>query len=96
MSEISIKIKIGERIYPMKVKEEDEARIREASKIINDRIAKYMNKFGIGDKQDLLAMVAFDCLIEKSSVEKNQNNKIYIDRLESLMARMDGEIANGK
>lgn len=96
MSEISIKIKIGERIYPMKVKQEDEARIREAGKIINDRIAKYMNKFGIGDKQDLLAMVAFDCLIERSSVEKNQSNHMYIERLESLRSKIDEEIANGK
>ena len=88
MSEISIKIKIAERTYPMKVKQEDEARIREATKLINDRITKYMSKFGIGDKQDLLAMVAFDCLIENLSLDKGQINKTYVDRLSSLTEKI--------
>jgi cell division protein ZapA len=69
MEELSIKIKIAEREYPMKVKQSDEERIRTAGKLINEKLRSYREQFGIEDKQDLLAMVAFDCLIDKMASE---------------------------
>jgi cell division protein ZapA (FtsZ GTPase activity inhibitor) len=64
MDTLSIRIKIGDRDYPMKVRAEDEARIRRAGKLINDRLKRYREEFGLDDRQDLLAMVAFDCMVE--------------------------------
>ena len=72
MDELSIKIKIADREYPMKVKPEDEERVRKAGKNINERIRSYRERFGIDDKQDLLAMVAFDCLVDKMENEENK------------------------
>ena len=69
MEELSIKIKIADREYPMKVKKADEERIRMAGKLINEKVRSYREQFGIEDKQDLLAMVAFDCMIDKMAVE---------------------------
>ncbi len=54
----------------MRVKAEDEERIRKAGKGLNDKIRKYREQFGIDDNQDLLAMVAFDCLVEKMKNEE--------------------------
>lgn len=71
MAELSIKIKIGNREYPMKVKAEDEERIRRAGKLLNEKIRNYQNQFGIDDTQDLVAMVAFDCLVEKLKREES-------------------------
>lgn len=68
--ELSIKIRIADREYPMKVSASDEERIRMAGKIINQRLKAYRDQFGIDDKQDLLAMVAFDCLIDKMHAEE--------------------------
>jgi len=68
---LSIKIKIGDRDYPMKVKPEDEERVRKASKKINENLKTYREKFGIDDKQDLLAMVAFDSVVAKLTTEEN-------------------------
>ena len=70
MDELSIKIKIADREYPMKVKRSDEERIRTAGKLINEKIRSYQEQFGIEDKQDLLSMVAFDCLIDKMAFEE--------------------------
>lgn len=70
MEELSIKIKIADREYPMKVKREDEERIRTAGKLINEKLKFYREQFGIDDKQDLLAMVAFDCLVDKMALEE--------------------------
>ncbi|MEM7551929.1 MAG: cell division protein ZapA [Bacteroidota bacterium] len=71
MGELSIKIRIADREYPMKVKSEDEERIRKAGKKINEQLKFYREKFGIEDKQDLLAMVAFDSLVEKLQSEED-------------------------
>lgn len=70
MAELSIKLRIGNREYPMKVLAEDEERIRRAGKIIHERIKSYREQFGIDDIQDLLAMVAFDCQVEKMKMEE--------------------------
>ena len=71
MDELSIKLKIADREYPMKVKRVDEERVRMASKLINEKLKSYKEQFGIDDKQDLLAMVAFDCLVDKMAAEEN-------------------------
>ncbi len=84
MNELSIKIKIADREYPMKVKAEDEQRVRNAGKSINERIRTYRERFGIDDKQDLLAMVAFDCLVDKMELEEK-----HIDTDESVVQKVD-------
>ncbi len=38
MKELSIKIKIADREYPMRVVPEDEERIRKAGRVINEKI----------------------------------------------------------
>ena len=86
MEELSIKIKIADREYPMKVDVEDEERIRLAGKKINEKIKLYRDQFGIDDKQDLLAMVAFDSLYEKIQSEANStsNGETAVDKISYL------------
>ncbi|GAB3821806.1 cell division protein ZapA [Pontibacter rugosus] len=69
MSELSIKIRIAEREYPMRVKEEEEERIRAVGKVLNERLRYFKEQFGIQEKQDLLAMVAFETMVEKMKLE---------------------------
>ncbi|MFN7600724.1 MAG: cell division protein ZapA [Bacteroidota bacterium] len=71
MDELSVKIKIADREYPMKVKRQEEEKVRAAGKVINEKIKSYREQFGIDDKQDLLAMVAFDCLVDKMAEEES-------------------------
>ena len=72
MGELAIKIKIGEREYPMRVNASEEERLRVAGKLINEKLKKFRDTFGIEDRQDLLAMVAFDCMVEKLKSENLQ------------------------
>lgn len=90
MAELSIKLRIGNREYPMKVLAEDEERIRRAGKIIHERVKSYREQFGIDDIQDLLAMVAFDCQVEKMKMEEvtadvDTNALDQISRLNQLI-----------
>ena len=73
MGELSIKIRIAEREYPMRVKEEEEERLRAVGKILNERLRFYKDQFGIQDKQDLLAMVAFETMVEKIKMEEEKS-----------------------
>lgn len=92
MADLSIKLRIANREYPMRVKAEDEERIRRAGKILNDKVKKYREQFGIDDNQDLLAMVAFDCLIEKM---KNEEQAGSVDEVSSQqVARLNQLISD--
>lgn len=77
MEELSIKIRIADREYPMKVKRKDEERVRTAGRLINEKLKSYREQYGIDDKQDLMAMVAFDCLVDKMTAEETHQ---VIDR----------------
>ena len=82
MDQLSVKIRIADREYPMKVKPEDEPHVREAGRVINELIKSYRQQFGINDKQDLLAMVTFDNLMDKLRA-KDQQRK-YADALHKV------------
>ncbi|MEQ9466278.1 MAG: cell division protein ZapA [Ekhidna sp.] len=92
MAELSIKIRIGNREYPMRVKAEDEERIRKAGKLLNEKIKNYQNQFGIDDTQDLVAMVAFDCLVEK--LKREESSEASDDYALNEISRLNQLIAN--
>lgn len=72
MEELAIKIRIYDRQYPMKVHPKDEALVRQAAETINNQLKAYQEKFDHIDIQDLLAMVAFDYLVENLRIQKDQ------------------------
>lgn len=90
MGKLSIKIKIADREYPMKVEPEEEERIRRAGKIVNEKIKLFKSQFGIDDKQDLLAMVAFDALVERL---KSESGEVSDDLLKEKLASLNNLIS---
>ena len=86
MEELSIKIKIAEREYPMKVKRDEEEKVRAAGKLINEKLKLYREQFGIDDKQDLLAMVAFDSVVQKQTSEEDHQevDQTLFDKVSQL------------
>ena len=87
MGELSIKIKIADKEYPMRVEASEEEIIRTAAK----QVKTFKDLYGIDDKQDLLAMVAFDAIIHHmraSDVDNGAASKITekMAYLESLIS----------
>ncbi len=74
----------------MKVKADDEAKIRRVGKLINEKIKKYRGEFGLDDKQDLLAMVAFDCMVE--SMELNETNTEGSEQVKQTISRVNARL----
>jgi len=92
METLAIRLKIGAREYPMRVKMEDEAKIRHAGKLINEKLRKYKDEFGLDDIQDLLAMVAFDCMVE--SLETNEVNAEDSEKIRSSLAQINSLLSS--
>lgn len=58
MKELSIKVTIGNRVYPLTIKPQEEESIRKAAKLVNENIKELESSYAVRDKQDLLAMTA--------------------------------------
>lgn len=86
MRELSIKIKIADREYPMKVDADNEERLRLAGKLINEKLKTYRDTFGIDDKQDLLAMVVIGAFVDKLEIDEStkQLNNDAAEELKTL------------
>lgn len=77
MEDLSINITIAERRYPMRIKASEEEKIRKASKIINDRILQYQQRYSGKDNQDFLAMSALQFAIQViEMMEKNETDQL--------------------
>jgi len=93
MSELSIKIRIAEREYPMRVKEEEEERLRVVGKLLNERLRFFKEQFNIQDKQDLLAMVAFETMVEKLKMEEEKNS--HLSKVGQQLNVLDDLLSSG-
>lgn len=89
MAELSIKVTIANRVYPLKVNEHEEENVRKAAKFINEKVQEFGENFSVRDGQDLLAMFALqyvgDSLGNKTSfnagAETLENNLAELDEL---------------
>ena len=79
--EISIKVTIGDRQYPLKIDADEEESVRKAAKLINEKSKFYQENFSVKDKQDSLAMAALEFATEVIGFEAEQSNdKHLLDR----------------
>ncbi|HAE31771.1 MAG TPA: cell division protein ZapA, partial [Flavobacteriales bacterium] len=58
MNELSIKVTIAGRTYPLTIDRSEEEKIRVAVSKINDNIKDLRDNYAVKDTQDLLAMTA--------------------------------------
>ncbi len=91
MNSLSIKIKIDNREYPIKVTAEEEERLRKAGKAINAEIDQFKTQFGIEDKQDILSMVLFKTYVERLEMEEKLHKNSHevnnqLNHLNSLLS----------
>ena len=68
-NEISIKVFIGDRQYPLKISSREEENIRKAARLVNERSKFYTENFSVQDKQDALAMSALEFASENISLQ---------------------------
>ncbi len=91
MKELSIKVSIAGRIYPLTVKVEEEESIRKAVKEIENTVKEYEQNYAVKDKQDLLAMCALQYATQKieldnSFLSKDEGITDKLQRLSDLVS----------
>ncbi len=84
---IPANILIGDRNYRLKVKPEDEEKLRKTVKIINEKIIEFKTNFAGKDMQDYIAMVLIWLATEQTEGEfKGYKNEELKDKVKSLQA----------
>ncbi|MFN4083045.1 MAG: cell division protein ZapA [Bacteroidia bacterium] len=72
MNELSIHINIASRAYPLIINSNDEATVRQAGKLINDKLQVFYEQFSIKDNQDALAMFALQFVTDYLKEKEQQ------------------------
>jgi cell division protein ZapA len=86
---LSIKVQIAERFYPLKIKRQDEEKIRQAARLINDKVLQYKQRYTDKDTQDFMAMAALQFVINLIDCEQQQNVVSLEEELGSLSSELD-------
>ena len=78
-------------MYPLRVAMEEEEVIRQAAKLINDRIKEFQENYAVRDKQDLLSMCVLHYATgmikaERRMGESEQEVAQKLDELEEVLA----------
>ena len=82
--QVSIKVNIADRIFPLKVSFDEEEIIRKAADAINEKVRLYIDQYGIKDKQAALSMCALEISTELLSIESKRDQE-YAHLAERLM-----------
>jgi cell division protein ZapA (FtsZ GTPase activity inhibitor) len=86
MEELSLKVNILGRTYPLKIRKEDEEKVKEAARLISERIREYEQQYAVTDKIDLLSMCSLQIANELLSLKELSagSEKQAVEKLESL------------
>ena len=86
---LSIKVQIAERFYPLKIKQQDEEKIKKAANLINDKVLQYQQRYTDKDAQDFMAMAALQFVINLLDCEQQQNVVSLEKELGILSSELD-------
>ncbi len=93
---LKIKVTIGDRVYPLTIRDESEEEgIRAAVKKINDLVKKFEQNYEVRDKQDVLAMCAlqFASQQEVKTVKENVVSEQVENKLRELSDLLDKHVS---
>lgn len=88
----SITVLIASRPYPLRIKEEDEKRIKGIVKDINDKISKFQMTYAQKDKQDCLAMALLTYAVDLQKQREQTEDSLIMRHLEQIEALVDSAI----
>lgn len=96
-NELKIKLTIANRVYPLTIKEHQEAALRKSSKRIEETIQKLEKSYAVQDKQDVLAMCAlqYAAQIEQQNASKSEvsQERESQEKIAALIALIDVHVA---
>lgn len=99
MSDVTIKVEISGSSFPVKVNVVDEANIKEAVDLINNKIAEFEKNYAIKDKKDVLSMVMLQLvaqLYKQANTAESELSKVKqtLDDVKEMLQQHNQNIAN--
>ena len=91
---LAIKLKIIDRYYPLRIDWQDEEKLREASRRINDVVDKYRQRYNDKDNQDFLAMATLQFVTRLLEFENNNTTELVNQELQDVCNELDQFISN--
>ena len=92
---LPINLILGDRTYRIKIERNDEEKVRDKAKKLNDQLIQFKKQYAGKDMQDYLAMVLLSYVLEQKIDEKGQETTEIgpiFDRIESLLDKfLSGE-----
>ena len=92
MAKLSVEVVVGGRTYPLSVDKNEEERVLNAAKDINNAIKLLQDNYDVKDMQDLLAMTALQLASKEETSSDNGESTIVQDienRLKNLSDELD-------
>src|SRR4030042_189635 len=86
---LSISVNVADRYYPLKVKRENEEKIRKAARMINEKVLQYKQRYSDKDVQDFLAMASLQYVIKLNEEEEKLDNGEFPDAIKELINKID-------
>jgi cell division protein ZapA (FtsZ GTPase activity inhibitor) len=88
--EVSVRVEIAGRVYPLRVKAEEESDIRKAALLINSRLKELQTTYSVTDKQDLIAMCTLQFVTQllgtqQGLISSNQSVKTKLELIDATI-----------
>ena len=90
MSQLSIKVNIAGRSYPLTIERSEEEMIRKAADNINASIKDLKENYAVKDIQDLLAMTALQLSTTSNTISKEVSD----DKVANALKTLDKELSD--
>ena len=90
MSQLSIKVNIAGRTYPLTIERSEEEMIRKAADNINDSVKNLKENYAVKDIQDLLAMTALQLSTKSNTISKEVDD----DKVDNELKALDKELSD--
>lgn len=84
MGQLSIKVNIAGRTYPLTIERSEEEMIRKAADKINESIKDLKENYAVKDIQDLLAMTALQLSTKSNTISKEVDDDKVANELKTL------------
>ncbi|MDR2927957.1 MAG: cell division protein ZapA [Cytophagaceae bacterium] len=90
---LSIRVNVADRYYPLRIDRKDEEHIRQAARLINEKVLQYKQRYNDKDIQDFLAMAALQYVIKALEIENKHDTAPLVEALNLLNQKLENILA---